>query len=119
MTRTRVARDARIETSETEVERNATIVAGKLSGKGVRVLRSDSAEDLANILEAVEAFEQAVGAAGGDLMMDEPPQGSRPQPDDPRFVLPARRPDEHARLYLGRIGEAVRIIQGSRGTSGE
>jgi hypothetical protein len=114
-----VTRDARTNISESEIDRNAAIVADKLRGKGVRVLPGDGAEDLANILDAVEAFEQAVRAAGGDLMVDEPPAGSRPQPDDARFVIPTRRAGEHARLYLDRVGEATRVVQSTRATSGE
>jgi hypothetical protein len=72
----------------------------------------DTPDDIVNILESVEGFEEAVRLAGGDLMMDEPPPGHDPQPDDPRFVLPARRQGEHARLYIGRVAEATRVARG-------
>lgn len=89
-----------------EVERNAANVAKRLATKNVRVLETDSAEDLANVLESVEGFEEAVRASGGDLMMDEPPPGHAAQPDNPRFVLPARGEDEVAARYIERLAEA-------------
>lgn len=95
-----------------DIERNAAMVADKLRGKGVPVSPNDTADDIVNILESVEAFEDAVRLAGGDLMMDEPPAGSEPQPDDERFMLPERRPGEHARLYVGRIAEATSYARG-------
>jgi hypothetical protein len=95
-----------------EIERNTTIVTDKLRGKGVPVLAGDTADDIVNILETVEAFEDAVRLAGGDLMMDEPPAGSEPQPDDERFVLPTRQSNEHASLYIERVIEATRVARG-------
>jgi hypothetical protein len=55
---------------------------------------------LADLLGAVERFELAVEARGGDLMVDDLKSS---QPDDPHFVLPARMPDEPARDYIARI----------------
>ena len=102
-----------VATSESEeIDRNAAIVTDKLRGKGVLVSSSDTADDIVNILESVEAFEDAVRLAGGDLMMDEPPPGSEPQPDDARFVLPARRSNERASAYIERVTEATRIARG-------
>ncbi len=93
-----------------EIERNAANVTRRLHSKGVRVLDSDSAEDLANILEGVEGFEEAVRVSGGDLMMDEPPPGKPAQPDDPRFVLPARGEDEAAARYVERLATATGAV---------
>ena len=102
-----------VATDETdELERNAAIVADKLRGKGVMVARGDTPEDVVNILESVEVFEEAVRLAGGDLMMDEPPEGSEPQPDEPRFMLPARRQGESAPAFMERVAEATRVARG-------
>ena len=95
-----------------DIERNAAIVTEKLSGKGVPVSADDTPDDIVNILETVEAFEDTVRLAGGDLMMDEPPLGSKAQPDDVRFVLPTRGPREVASEYIERITEATRIARG-------
>ena len=46
---------------------------------------------LADLLSAVDEFERAVIAAGGDLMMNSPMSAD---PEDTRFVIPARRADE-------------------------
>jgi hypothetical protein len=36
-------------------------------------------------------------------MMDEPPPGSPPQPDDPHFALPSRNAHESVSSYLARL----------------
>lgn len=95
-----------------ELERNTTIVADKLRGKGVSVSRDDTPEEVVGILESVEAFENAVRLAGGDLMVDEPPEGREAQPDDARFVLPARGAAEAADAYVERITAATRVARG-------
>lgn len=95
-----------------ELERNAAMVADKLRGKGVPVARNDTPDDIVSILECVEAFEDAVRLAGGDLMMDEPPAGSEPQPDDPRFMLPPRGQGESASRYITRVTNATRVARG-------
>ena len=43
---------------------------------------------------AIERFELAVESRGGDLMVDEGPDGTTREPDDPRFALPKRGEDE-------------------------
>jgi hypothetical protein len=102
-----------VATDETDdIERNAAIVTDKLRGKGVVVSSDDTPDDIVNILESVEAFEDAVRLAGGDLMMDEPPAGSEPQPDDERFMLPVRNPGESASQYVERVTEATTIARG-------
>jgi hypothetical protein len=37
------------------------------------------------------------------LMVDEGPEGSTTQPDDPHFALPLRRADESVDRYLDRL----------------
>lgn len=79
-------------------------VAARLRSHGVTVTGAESADDLANLLDAVERFEGAVEAHGGDLMVDDL---KSPQPDDPHFVLPRRARGEGLRAYIGRIDEAT------------
>lgn len=76
----------------------------RLRDRGVAVSSGEHPDDLANLLSAVELFEAAVEAHGGDLMMDDL-KGSRP--DDQHFVLPRRAHGEAIRAYIGRIDEAT------------
>jgi hypothetical protein len=62
-------------------------------------------------LEAVEAFEQAVEAHGGDLMVDSYPAA---EPDDERFVLPMRTNEESLVRYAGRVRAATDELGGPR-----
>ena len=78
--------------------------AARLRSHGVMVTGAESPDDLANLLDAVERFEGAVEAHGGDLMVDDL---KSPQPDDPHFVLPRRTRGEGLRAYIGRIDEAT------------
>src|SRR2546428_578763 len=57
---------------------------------------------------AVERFESAVEAHGGDLMVDDL-KSSRP--DDRHFVLPRRGEAESARAYMVRIGGATEALR--------
>lgn len=65
-------------------------------------------EDLADLLVAVERFERAVEARGGDLMVDDLKSS---QPDDPHFVLPARVAHEPVRDYIMRIETAMSSVR--------
>jgi broad specificity phosphatase PhoE len=86
-----------------EQQRVADQVADRLRKRGVFVHPRDSAEDVATLLEAVEAFEAAVEKNGGDLMVDEPPVGQSAEPDNPEFVLPERHNGESAMAFASRI----------------
>jgi hypothetical protein len=63
-----------------------------------------SSETVVELLEAVEAFERAVIASGGDLMLDTPPAR---QPDNPLFVLPRRSGDESVLEFTKRVRAAT------------
>jgi len=65
-------------------------------------------EDLADLLSAVERFEGAVEARGGDLMVDDL-QSS--QPDDRHFVLPPRSADESLRNYIAQVDGATARVK--------
>jgi len=100
--------------SDREALENAALaVRNRLATRGVRLLGDESSNHLVQILDAVERFEVAVQRLGGDLMVDEDPEG-RPivaEPDDPRFVLPMRRDDETVAQYIQRIDSATWDLQ--------
>jgi hypothetical protein len=84
-------------------------VAARLRGRGITVTGAENPEDLVNLLSAVERFEGAVEAHGGDLMVDDL-KSSRP--DDRHFVVPRRARGEAVRTYIGRIDEATAGLRG-------
>ena len=88
-----------------EEERHARLEAEyRLHERGIRVTAADSDEDVADLLEAIERFEAAVEARGGDLFVDR--IGSS-EPENPAFVPPEREPDESAGDYRSRIDAAA------------
>lgn len=93
-----------------EVQRVAEDVSHRLEELGIWLSGDERAEDLARILEAVELFEVAVQTRGGDLMVDEAPEGHRAQPDDADFALPRRQADETVERYLGRLAREREIV---------
>jgi hypothetical protein len=82
----------------------AAEVTARLRGRGITVTGVENAEDLVTLLSAVERFEAAVEARGGDLMVDDLKSA---QPDDRHFVVPRRGRGEPVRAYIGRIDEAT------------
>jgi hypothetical protein len=79
-------------------------VLGRLDDRGIDASDAASVDALVDLLEAVEAFERAVEAHGGDLMVDTPP--SR-QPDDGQFMLPRRGADESVSDFAHRVRAAA------------
>lgn len=79
-------------------------VAARLRSRGIAVTGADNPEDLVDLLAALERFELAVEAHGGDLMVDDL---NSSRPDDQHFVVPRRARREGARAYIGRIDEAT------------
>jgi hypothetical protein len=77
---------------------------GRLRSRGVTLTGAERPEELGDLLDAVERFEAAVEAHGGDLMVDDL---KSVQPDDAHFVLPRRSKSEAIRPYIGRIVEAT------------
>src|SRR5437870_10191034 len=75
--------------SEERAERAAAAaeVTARLRSRGITVTGGENPEDLVDLLSAVERFEAAVEAHGGDLMVDDL-KSSRP--DDSHFVMPPR-----------------------------
>jgi hypothetical protein len=89
---------------ELEARRAAAEVTARLRSRGITVTGAEQPGDLANLLSAIERFEAAVEAHGGDLMVDDLKSS---QPDDRHFVAPRRARGEAVGAYIGRIDEAT------------
>ena len=92
--------------SEEREERAAAVaeVTARLRSRGITVTGGENPEDLVDLLSAVERFEAAVEAHGGDLMVDDLRSS---QPDDSHFVVPRRGHGETVRAYVAKIDEAA------------
>lgn len=86
-------------------------IVARLNARGIDVTDDASVEALVEVSEAVDVFEHAVQAAGGDLMVDSPPSV---EPDDPRFVLPKCHGGESLHDYAMRIRSAAARLNGER-----
>ena len=93
-------------TQRQDVQRVTAEVSNRLGELGVWLSGDEKPEDLALVLEAIERFELAVQTHGGDLMVDEGPDGNTTQPDHARFALPKRNADESVDQYLERLEHA-------------
>ncbi len=91
-----------------EREAAATEIAGRLAQKGVDVSPEEDSAILADVLSAVERFENAVINRGGDLMANMP---TSTDPQDPAFVLPRRSDDESLSDYIAYIDEATARLE--------
>jgi hypothetical protein len=92
-----------------EEERHARQEAEyRLSERGIRVEPTDSDEEVADLLDAIERFEAAVEAKGGDLFVNR--IGSS-EPEDPAYVPPERRQSESAAEYRLRIETATDALR--------
>ncbi len=89
----------------------ATELSGRILQKGVDVSADEDPALLADLLSAIERFENAVINRGGDLMVNMPDSND---PQDPAFVLPARRADESISAYIGHITEAAAMLEEPR-----
>ncbi len=96
-----------------EREAAATEIAGRLAQKGVDVSADEDSAILADLLSAVERFENAVINRGGDLMVNMP---TSTDPQDPAFVLPRRSDDESLADYVAHIDEATALLEQPRRT---
>ena len=81
----------------------------RLRPRGIVVLEEDRDEDVADLLDAIERFEAAVEARGGDLFVN---RIGSPEPEAPEFVPPARRGEESAGAYRMRVERATDRLRG-------
>jgi hypothetical protein len=93
-----------------DVRRAAASVAGQLYQKGVDVSADEDADLLASLLSAVERFEEAVAARGGDSMVNAP---DSKRPENRAFVVPQRRGDESLEAYAMRVNAAADALGGA------
>ena len=82
--------------------------AGRLRQKGVLLTGRESGTELDDLLTAVDRFEAAVIARGGDLFINSPT--SRP-PENPDFVIPQRVPSEDPEAYAARINDGAQRLE--------
>ena len=87
-----------------DVRRATQSVVAQLVQRGIEASEREDSDQLASLLSAVERFETAVAARGGDSMTNAP--DSR-RPDNRAFVLPRRHADETLEAYTQRVGEAA------------
>lgn len=85
----------------------AAMAYAQLRQRSVNVTGDEPAEELAQLLEAVERFELAVSSVGGDRMTNAP---DSTDPDDRRLVLPPRCDGESAAGYASRVSDAAAHI---------
>jgi hypothetical protein len=99
---------------EEQLAHAAELIAARLARAGVRLDGTETTDDLGDLLDAVEQFEEAVERAGGDLMVDEPTRGHAraEEPDDAAYVLPERSVREDVRGYMARVGRATEGLRG-------
>jgi hypothetical protein len=83
-------------------------LAGRLLQKGIDVNEDEDPGLLADLLSAVEKFEAAVEARGGDLFVNTP---TSTDPQNPDFVVPARKADENIEGYIRRVNEAADTLE--------
>lgn len=86
-----------------DIQKAAVETVDRLRRRGVKATEREAPEDLADLLTAIELFEAAVQANGGDLFVDHLKSS---EPDDPRFQLPRRERGEAIRTYIGKIDAA-------------
>jgi hypothetical protein len=76
--------------------------------KGIELNGTEAADELDNLLSAVDRFEAAVEERGGDLMVNMPQSSP---PENPGFVLPHRKPGEHIVTYTERVHAAAEAVE--------
>jgi hypothetical protein len=99
---------------EDDVTRASNQIASRLRSLGVPVSGREPPEALVKVEEAIERFEEAVRARGGDLMVDEPSASGKLDPDDRHFVLPRPQAGESIGEYLQEIERATDRVRRHR-----
>jgi hypothetical protein len=91
-------------------ERDAAGVefAGRIRQKGVLLTGAETSSELDDLSTAIDRFEAAVVARGGDLFVNTP---FSDQPERPEFVIPRRTSGEDAEAYASRINEAAMRLE--------
>ncbi|MDB4906080.1 MAG: hypothetical protein JWO05_864 [Gemmatimonadetes bacterium] len=92
---------------EPERERVRDDLDARLAERGVTTDGTESDDMLATLMDEVEQFESAVARLGGDSFVNTPDSS---QPENARFVIPARLADERVEGYVARIREATEAL---------
>jgi hypothetical protein len=95
-------------------ERAAQVARIRLATLGIHLSGRESADELAELQDTVERFEEAIERRGGDLMVDEGVPGKPVQPDDPHFAMPRRRADESVASYVQRLERTAADVRRHR-----
>jgi len=83
-------------------------LGGRIRQKGVLLTGRETSSQLDDLMTAIDRFEAAVIARGGDLFVNTP---SSDPPENPDFVIPRRMPGEDAEAYAARINEAANRLE--------
>jgi hypothetical protein len=70
----------------------------------VPLFGTETDDEVLSMVNAIERFEAAVIAAGGDLMVDSLESS---EPEHAEFLVPRRRDDETPDAYVGRVHSAA------------
>ena len=81
---------------------------GRIHQKGVLLNGTESSAQLDDLLTAIDRFEAAVIARGGDLMVNMPTSSP---PENPEFVIPTRAPGEEVETYASRVPLAAGLLE--------
>lgn len=81
---------------------------GRIRQKGVFVSGNETTAQLDDLLTAIDQFEAAVIARGGDLMVNMPTSSP---PENPEFVIPRREAGEDVDVYAGHILAAAARLE--------
>jgi hypothetical protein len=93
-------------------DRASVVAVSQLRQRGIDVDEGESSDALATLLSAVERFESAVSALGGDRMVH---SLDTDEHDDESLVLPRRRADEGVGDYARRVAQAADGLTQRRG----
>lgn len=87
-------------------ERDAAAMeaGGRIRQKGVILSGRETSAQVEDLLSAIDRFEAAVIARGGDLMVNTPTSSP---PENPEFVIPGRESGEDVDVYALRIQAAA------------
>jgi hypothetical protein len=88
----------------------------RLAERGVEVRPGDTDDDVADLQDTIERFEQEVERLGGDLMVNHLKSS---QPEDPAFVPPPRGTTESIAMYLRRLEDAIAVLVARRTGEGK
>lgn len=94
------AEDERNPSRAAERRRTREELESRLRERRIELTGDESDEDIVQMMNAVEMFEERLAQLGDDSYVNTPESS---QPDDDQLVLPSRRHDESPEAYAARI----------------